>query len=112
LAERRTQLAGTMSGGEQQILAIGMGLMAEPKVLMLDEPSLGLAPIYVENVFEEIRALKEAGTTILLVEQLAKVALAVADRGVVLQYGEVVAEGTSAELMANARVVEAYLGSD
>lgn len=112
LAERRNQLAGTMSGGEQQILAIGMGLMAEPKLLMLDEPSLGLAPIYVENVFEEIRRLKDAGTTILLVEQLANVALSVADRGVVLQYGEIVATGTSSELLADQRVVEAYLGSD
>lgn len=112
LSERRTQLAGTMSGGEQQILAIGMGLMAEPRILMLDEPSLGLAPIYVENVFDEIRRLKESGTTILLVEQLANVALAVADRGVVLQYGEVVAMGTSSALLADEKVVEAYLGSD
>lgn len=112
LSERRSQLAGSMSGGEQQILAIAMGLMAEPKLLMLDEPSLGLAPVYVDRVFEEIAALKAAGTTILLVEQLASRALALADRAVVLQHGRVVLEGPAAELAHDPSVRAAYLGSE
>lgn len=112
LSERRTQLAGSMSGGEQQILAIAMGLMAEPKLLMLDEPSLGLAPVYVDRVFEEIAALRASGTTILLVEQLASRALALADRAVVLQHGRVVLEGPAADLADDPMVRAAYLGSE
>lgn len=112
LAERRSQLAGSMSGGEQQILAIGMGLMAEPRVLMLDEPSLGLAPVYVDLVFEEIVKLHEAGTTVLLVEQLANRALEIADRAIVLQHGRIVASGSAGELKADPAVRAAYLGAD
>lgn len=111
LAERRGQLAGSMSGGEQQMLAIGMGLMARPRVLMLDEPSLGLAPIVVERIFAEIALVTQSGTTVLLVEQLAAVALGIADRGVVLQHGRVVTEGAPEQLRSDPAVRAAYLGT-
>ncbi|MFV0316680.1 MAG: ABC transporter ATP-binding protein [Microthrixaceae bacterium] len=111
LMERRDAPAGTLSGGEQQMLAIAMALMARPRLLMLDEPSLGLAPIIVENVYQEIKALHAAGTTILLVEQIANLALKVADRGMVLQLGHVIAEGDSAELREDDLVRAAYLGT-
>ena len=110
LMERRRQIAGTLSGGEQQMLAMGRALMSNPKLLMLDEPSMGLAPILVEQIFEIIRSLHKAGTTILLVEQNAQAALSVADRGYVLETGKIVTTGTGAELMASDKVREAYLG--
>ena len=110
LKERRRQVAGTLSGGEQQMLAMGRGLMAAPKLLMLDEPSMGLAPILVEQIFEIIQALHEAGTTILLVEQNAQMALSVATRGYVLETGRVTLTGTGEELLANDDVRKAYLG--
>jgi branched-chain amino acid transport system ATP-binding protein len=112
LRERRTQLGGTLSGGEQQMLAIGRGLMARPKVLLLDEPSMGLAPILVEEIFEIIHRLDtEAQTTILLVEQNARAALEVAHRGYVLETGAIRLAGTAAELLGDPRVLEAYLGA-
>lgn len=110
LKERRKQLAGTMSGGEQQMLAMGRALMSRPRLLMLDEPSMGLAPILVEQVFDIIRELHEAGTTILLVEQNARMALSIADRGYVLETGCIVLEGTGQELMQSDAVKKAYLG--
>ncbi|MDE6839957.1 MAG: ABC transporter ATP-binding protein [Oscillospiraceae bacterium] len=110
LKERRRQVAGTLSGGEQQMLAMGRGLMSSPKLLMLDEPSMGLAPILVEQIFDIIRQLHKAGTTILLVEQNAQMALSVADRGYVLETGKIVATGTGDELLHNAAVKKAYLG--
>ncbi len=110
LQERRTQLAGTLSGGEQQMLAIGRALMADPKVLLMDEPSMGLAPILVEQVFDTIREIKERGTTIFLVEQNAKMALSVADRGYVLRTGEIVLADTAANLVKSPEMQEAYLG--
>ena len=110
LQERRRQVAGTLSGGEQQMLAMGRALMSRPRLLMLDEPSMGLAPILVEQVFDIIRELHEAGTTILLVEQNARMALSIADRGYVLEPGSVVLEGTGAELMQSDAVKKAYLG--
>jgi len=110
LAERRRQLAGTLSGGEQQMVAIGRGLMAGPKILMLDEPSLGLAPIMVEEMFRVIGQINRAGVTVLLVEQNTEHALALAHRGFVLESGRVALAGTGRELLANARVREAYLG--
>ena len=110
LQERRRQVAGTLSGGEQQMLAMGRALMSRPRLLMLDEPSMGLAPILVEQVFDIIRVLHEAGTTILLVEQNARMALSIADRGYVLDTGSVVLEGTGAELMQSDAVKKAYLG--
>ena len=110
LKERRRQVAGTLSGGEQQMLAMGRGLMSSPKLLMLDEPSMGLAPILVEQIFDIIRQLHKAGTTILLVEQNAQMALSVADRGYVLETGKIVATGTGNELLHNAAVKKAYLG--
>ncbi len=110
LRERRRQLAGTLSGGEQQMLAIGRGLMAGPRLLMLDEPSLGLAPIMVEEMFEVVREINRRGVTVLLVEQNIEHALELAHRGYVLESGRVVLEGTGAELLANQRVREAYLG--
>ena len=110
LRERREQSAGTLSGGEQQMLAIGRALMAKPKVILLDEPSMGLAPVIVQEVFNIIRRLKEAGTTLLLVEQFAKSALDVADYAYVMEHGRIAVEGTPAELNKNERVLAAYLG--
>ena len=110
LMERRKQIAGTLSGGEQQMLAMGRGLMSSPKLLMLDEPSMGLAPILVEQIFDIINRLHQAGTTILLVEQNAQMALSVADRGYVLETGRIVATGTGQELLRDAAVKKAYLG--
>lgn len=110
LKERRRQVAGTLSGGEQQMLAMGRALMSHPKLLMLDEPSMGLAPILVEQIFEIIKNLHGAGTTILLVEQNAQAALSVADRGYVLETGKVVTSGTGAELLASPAIKKAYLG--
>jgi branched-chain amino acid transport system ATP-binding protein len=110
LKERRGQVAGTLSGGEQQMLATGRALMANPKVLLMDEPSMGLAPVLVDSIFNTIDELHRSGTTILLVEQNARMALQVADRGYVLQSGEIVLSGTAAELRANETVRKAYLG--
>ncbi len=110
LKERRRQVAGTLSGGEQQMLAMGRALMSSPKLLMLDEPSMGLAPILVEQIFEIIQALHKAGTTILLVEQNAQMALSVADRGYVLETGKIVSTGTGAQLLSDETVKKAYLG--
>ena len=110
LKERRQQLGGTLSGGEQQMLAIGRGLMAEPRVLLLDEPSMGLAPVLVDSIFDTIKQLHASGTTILLVEQNARVALQVADRGYVLQTGQVVLSDTAEALRKNEMVRTAYLG--
>ena len=110
LRERQEQPAGTMSGGEQQMLAIARALMAEPKLLLLDEPSLGLAPLIVKEIFAVIRALKSRGVTILLVEQMANQALAVADRAYVLETGHITIEGTGAELRRDPRIRAAYLG--
>jgi branched-chain amino acid transport system ATP-binding protein len=111
LQERQRQVAGTLSGGEQQMLAIGRGLMAKPKLLLLDEPSMGLAPIIVKGIFEVIKQInKNLGTTILLVEQNAKMALSVADRGYVLETGYITLKGTSEELRESEDVKKAYLG--
>ena len=110
LAARRSQLAGTLSGGEQQMLAIGRALMARPKVMLLDEPSMGLAPVIVQEVFETVRRLKAEGMTMLLVEQFARTALEVADRAYVMERGRIVVEGTPAELRRDERVLAAYLG--
>lgn len=110
LEERRKQLAGTLSGGEQQMLAIGRALMSDPEVLLLDEPSLGLAPILVKAIFKQIREIANKGVTVLLVEQNAKAALKLADRGYVLDVGKIVLSGTSEELLSSAKVQEAYLG--
>ena len=111
LKERRRQIAGTLSGGEQQMLAIGRAMMIRPKLLMLDEPSMGLAPILVEQIFEIIRDLNDTGTTILLVEQNADMALAVADRAYVLETGRISLSGTGAELRKSDAVKKAYLGA-
>jgi branched-chain amino acid transport system ATP-binding protein len=110
LKERYRQVAGTLSGGEQQMLAMGRALMSHPKLLMLDEPSMGLAPILVEQIFEIIQNLHKSGTTILLVEQNAQAALSVADRGYVLETGKIVTSGTGAELLASPAIKKAYLG--
>ena len=110
LMERRRQIAGTLSGGEQQMLAMGRALMSRPKLLMLDEPSMGLAPILVEQIFKIIQTLHEAGTTILLVEQNAQAALSIADRGYVLETGKIVTSGTGPELLASPEIKKAYLG--
>jgi branched-chain amino acid transport system ATP-binding protein len=110
LQERQKQLAGTLSGGEQQMLAIGRGLMARPKVLLFDEPSLGLAPLLVQEIFQVIRRLRAEGTTVLLVEQNAHAALAISDRGYVLEAGQMVMDGSAEELIANEEVQKAYLG--
>ncbi len=112
LQERTGQLGGTLSGGEQQMLAIGRALMSEPRMLLLDEPSLGLAPILVTQVFETIKEINSQGTTVLLVEQNALQALAIAHRGYVLQTGEVVLSGSADELRQNETVRKAYLGED
>jgi branched-chain amino acid transport system ATP-binding protein len=110
LKERRNQLSGTLSGGEQQMLAIGRALMADPHLLLLDEPSMGLAPVLVDSIFETIQELHDAGKTILLVEQNARVALQIADRGYVIQTGEIVLSGSASELRENEMVRRAYLG--
>ena len=110
LEERRSQIAGTLSGGEQQMLAMGRALMSHPKLLMLDEPSMGLAPLLVEQIFDIIRELHAAGTTILLVEQNAQAALSVADRGYVLETGRIVLAGSGKELLESDSVKKAYLG--
>jgi branched-chain amino acid transport system ATP-binding protein len=110
LRERRKQAAGTLSGGEQQMAAIGRGLMALPKLLMFDEPSLGLAPILVQDVFEIVKRINEQGVTVLLVEQNVRQTLALCDRAYVLENGRVVLQGTGKELMADNHVKEAYLG--
>jgi branched-chain amino acid transport system ATP-binding protein len=110
LAERRRQQAGTLSGGEQQMLAIGRALMARPKLMLLDEPSMGLAPVIVQEVFRTIRRLKDDGMTMLLVEQFARTALEVADYAYVLERGRIVVAGTPDELRRNERVIAAYLG--
>ncbi len=110
LQERRKQLAGTLSGGEQQMLAIGRSLMCDPEMLLLDEPSLGLAPILVKAIFEQIKIIANKGLTVLLVEQNAKAALKLADRGYVLDVGKIALSGTSAELLASEKIQEAYLG--
>ncbi len=110
LKERRRQVAGTLSGGEQQMLAMGRALMSNPTLLMLDEPSMGLAPILVEQIFEIIATLHKAGTTILLVEQNAQAALSVADRGSVMETGKIVTAGTGEELLRSPEIKKAYLG--
>lgn len=110
LKERYWQKAGTLSGGEQQMLAVGRALMVKPKILMMDEPSLGLAPILVKEIFDIIKSINEQGNTILLVEQNAKKALEIADYGYVLETGELKLEGTGKELLTDSRVQEAYLG--
>jgi branched-chain amino acid transport system ATP-binding protein len=110
LKERRAQVAGTLSGGEQQMLAIGRALMAAPRILLLDEPSMGLAPILVEQIFETIQGINRQGTTILLVEQNAAMALSIAHRGYVLETGIIVLSGTAADLQENPEVRRAYLG--
>ncbi len=110
LKERRKQIAGTLSGGEQQMLAMGRALMSDPKLMMLDEPSMGLAPILVDQIFSIIKDLHKAGTTILLVEQNAQMALSVADRGYVLETGKIVKSAPAKELLADPAVKAAYLG--
>lgn len=110
LEERRDQLAGTLSGGEQQMLAIGRAMMSRPKLIMLDEPSMGLAPILVEQIFSMIQELHRQGVTILLVEQNAQMALSIADRGYVLETGRMVFTGTGSELLHDEKVQKAYLG--
>ena len=110
LKERRNQPAGTLSGGEQQMLAIGRGLMANPRLLLLDEPSLGLAPIIVNSVMQTIKRINEQGITILLVEQNAKKALAIANKACVLEQGKIIQTGTGQELLNDSKIIEAYLG--
>ncbi len=110
LKERRTQLAGTLSGGEQQMLAMGRALMAKPSILLMDEPSMGLSPLLVSEIFRIIREINDKGTTILLVEQNAKRALAIADRAYVLETGKITLEGSGEELANDERVQKAYLG--
>jgi branched-chain amino acid transport system ATP-binding protein len=112
LHERREQLAGTLSGGEQQMVAIGRALMSGPRLIMMDEPSMGLAPIIVEKIFKTIAALPRLGKTVLLVEQNARASLEIADRGYVLETGQIVLSGTSQELLDNHDVQRAYLGKD
>ena len=111
LRERAAQLAGTMSGGEQQMLAIGRALMSKPRLLLLDEPTLGLAPLIIAQIFEIIKTIRSAGVTVFLVEQNANKALAIADRGYVLENGKVVLEDSGANLLVNPDVRKAYLGA-
>ena len=110
LKERRTQIAGTLSGGEQQMLAMGRALMSHPKIILMDEPSMGLSPLYVTEIFDIIRSVNESGTTVLLVEQNAKKALSIANRAYVLETGKIVLSGDAHELMTNDSVKKAYLG--
>jgi branched-chain amino acid transport system ATP-binding protein len=112
LKERRNQQGGTLSGGEQQMLAIARGLMAGPRILLMDEPSMGLAPILVEKIFDIIREINASGTSILLVEQNALMALSIADRGYVLDTGKIVLSGKASELLHNPMVINAYLGGE
>jgi len=112
LYQRSNQAAGTLSGGEQQMLAVGRALMSRPKLLLLDEPSMGLAPIVARAIFAAIKRLRDEGTTILLVEQNARAALSIANRGYVLEVGMIVAEGKSEELLSSKEIVRAYLGKD
>jgi len=112
LQERESQLAGTLSGGEQQMLAMGRALMAKPKLIMLDEPSTGLAPLIVKNIFQIIGKLRDTGNTVLLIEQNAKAALAIADRGYVLETGKFILQGPSEDLLVNRDVQRAYLGRE
>jgi branched-chain amino acid transport system ATP-binding protein len=111
LKERRAQLAGTLSGGERQMLAVGRALMSKPKLLMLDEPSLGLAPLVVREIFRIIDRLRDQGTSILLIEQNARAALEVADHGYVLETGGIALEGPAEQLAGDPRVIETYLGA-
>lgn len=110
LEERQNQLAGTLSGGEQQMLAMGRALMSHPKIILMDEPSMGLSPIFVNEIFDIIQEVSKSGTTVLLVEQNAKKALSIADRAYVLETGNIVVEGSAAELMNNDAIKKAYLG--
>ena len=110
LEERKNQMAGTLSGGEQQMLAMGRALMSKPKIILMDEPSMGLSPILVNETFDIIRSVNEAGTTVLLVEQNAKKALAIADRAYVLETGKIVASGDAGKLMDDPAIKKAYLG--
>lgn len=110
LKEREWQMAGTLSGGEQQMLAVGRALMSRPKLIMMDEPSLGLAPLVVKSIFEIIKTINKEGITVLLIEQNANMALKVADKGYVMETGKIKMEGTGAELLANEEIKEAYLG--
>jgi branched-chain amino acid transport system ATP-binding protein len=112
LKERQRQMGGTLSGGEQQMLAVGRALMSEPKLLMLDEPSMGLAPLFVERIFDLLRVIHEQGTTILLVEQNAQLALQLADRGFVIETGEIILEDDAKKLLTNDQVRKAYLGEE
>jgi branched-chain amino acid transport system ATP-binding protein len=111
LEERRRQLAGTLSGGERQMLAVGRALMSQPRLLMLDEPSLGLAPLVVREIFRTIESLRRTGVTILLVEQNARAALEVADHGYVLEMGEIALQGAARQLAGDPRVIDTYLGA-
>jgi branched-chain amino acid transport system ATP-binding protein len=110
LGERRTQIAGTLSGGEQQMLAMGRAMMCHPKLLMLDEPSMGLSPLLVDQVFDIIKDINKDGTTVLLVEQNAGKSLAISDKAYVMENGKIVLSGTGAELAASEKVKKAYLG--
>ena len=110
LAERKTQIAGTLSGGEQQMLAMGRALMSKPKIIVMDEPSMGLSPIFVSNIFDIIQTIRETGTTVLLVEQNAKKALSIADRAYVLETGKISLSGNASDLINDASVKKAYLG--
>ncbi|MCW8307094.1 ABC transporter ATP-binding protein [Acidiphilium sp. PA] len=110
LAERRAQFAGTLSGGEQQMLAIGRALVAKPKLLLLDEPSLGLAPIIIQSIFRSLRSIADTGVTILIVEQNARAALKLADRGYVLEVGRIIHQDSAGSLLASGQMQEAYLG--
>ena len=110
LEERKNQLAGTLSGGEQQMLAMGRALMSHPKIILMDEPSMGLSPIFVNEIFEIIKEVRKGGTTVLLVEQNAKKALSIADRGYVLETGKIVLEGKADDLLHNDSIKKAYLG--
>ena len=111
LKERRNQVAGTLSGGEQQMLAMGRALMSKPKIILMDEPSMGLSPLYVTEIFEIIKKIKSEGTTVLLVEQNANMALQVADRAYVLETGRIIMDGKASDLMNDERVRKAYLGA-
>lgn len=110
LEERKNQMAGTLSGGEQQMLAMGRALMSHPKIILMDEPSMGLSPIFVNEIFDIIQEVSKSGTTVLLVEQNAKKALSIADRGYVLETGRIVLEGNAKDLLDNEQVKKAYLG--